>query len=200
MEKNNFQIINFLFLIFGVLFLLNSEVNITGAFIGIPNLIINPNIGIILILIILFISGNLERRIRSKKELPDLNVKQRTFRRKLINLFDLQKRIDPKKIAYLLPQYKKVRATDEHISGHNYKVFIGRRGNLEEYFNVDTRERAEVKINGRSLLLPTHIDIQEREDRNLYIQRRREKIDWRKIIKESKSDDILDYFWKKKKR
>lgn len=108
MEKNNFQIINFLFLIFGVLFLLNSEVNITGAFIGIPNLIINPNIGIILILIILFISGNLERRIRSKKELPDLNVKQRTFRRKIINLFDLQKRIDPKKLLIFYHNIRKL--------------------------------------------------------------------------------------------
>ena len=108
MEKNNFQIINFLFLIFGVLFLLNSEVNITGTFIGIPNLIINPNIGIILILIILFISGNLERRIRSKKELPDLNVKQRTFRRKLINLFDLQKRIDPKKLLIFYHNIRKL--------------------------------------------------------------------------------------------
>jgi len=107
-EKNNFQIINFLFLIFGVLFLLNSEVNITGAFIGIPNLIINPNIGIILILIILFISGNLERRIRSKKELPDLNVKQRTFRRKIINLFDLQKRIDPKKLLIFYHNIRKL--------------------------------------------------------------------------------------------
>ena len=108
MEKNNFQIINFLFLIFGVLFLLNSEVNITGTFIGIPNLIINPNIGIILILIILFMSGNLERRIRSKKELPDLNVKQRTFRRKLINLFDLQKRIDPKKLLIFYHNIRKL--------------------------------------------------------------------------------------------
>ena len=108
MEKNNFQIINFLFLIFGVLFLLNSEVNITGTFIGIPNLIINPNIGIILILIILFMSGNLERRIRSKKELPDLNVKQRTFRRKIINLFDLQKRIDPKKLLIFYHNIRKL--------------------------------------------------------------------------------------------
>ncbi len=106
--------------------------------------------------------------------------------------------MNPNKIAYLLPRYDKVRNTREYVQGHDFRVYMGRRGNREEYFSVDTEEVREIKLGDETFLLPTHIDIQERIDRNLYKQIGKELIPWNKLLRESKADDITKYFRRKK--
>lgn len=77
---------------------------------------------------------------------------------------------------------------------------MGKRGNKEEYFTVDTREVAEIIIGSESFFLPTHIDIQERIDTNYYKQKAKEYIPWRKMIRESEAKDITKYFRRKRLR
>lgn len=139
-----------------------------------------------------------KRRVLPKRELTHLSSRERTFRRKLINLFDEQKQIDLKKIAYLLPMYEKVRDTGEFVPGHNYKVYKGRIGNREEYFTVDTKELVKVELGQEEFRLPTHFDIQQRLGKNRYIPIRREEIDWRDLM--YYSADILDYFSRARKK
>ncbi len=207
MNKKYFLILNLILFFFGIFFLFKSNISVTGAVVGVSDSSSASSIiGLTFILIsaLLFVGGeSLEekiRKIRPKKELLNLSLKQKTFRRKLINLLDLQKPIEPKKIAYLLPQYEKVKYTGEYIPSHNYPIYCGRKGSKEEYFTVDTREVAKIKLGEDTVLLPTHIDIQERLNANRYNKIGRERIDWKKMIKESESQDILNYFYRKRKR
>src|SRR3989344_550068 len=129
-----------------------------------------------IVLVLLAKVGGLERRILSKKELTHLTPKERAFRRKLVNLFDLQKPIEPKKIAYLLPQYDKIKKTGEYDSKTGERIFVGLREDKEEYFSVDLSTRHKLPKTHRIyaglgvgyIPLPTHIDIKERIDTNNY--------------------------------
>lgn len=186
----------------GTLMLLPTSTTITGAFTG-ANIIsfsFWKGLGLlflILSLLLLAAGETLEeklsrRRILPRREFAHLSSKGRAFRKKLVNLFDEQKQIDPKKIAYLLPRYKKVKDTEEFIPGHQYKVYKGKVGNHEEYFTVDTRELKEMELGGERYLLPTHIDIQRRLRKNRYLKIGRAEIPWEELLKYS--EDILDYF------
>lgn len=71
-------------------------------------------------------------------------------------------------------------------------------GGKEEYFTVDTRELQNVEIGDEEIPLPTHIDIQERVDRNSYKKVRKVPIDWDELLKHS--DDIIEHFRKNERK
>lgn len=188
--------------IMSILLLLASVTDITGAFAGITttSFSFSPGLGLILLLLSLLLLAAGEtleeklsrRRILPKKEMAHLSPRERTFRRKLVNLFDRQKDVDPKKIAYLLPRYEKVKDTGEFVPGHQYRVYKGKVGNKEEYFTVDIKELMKVELGKEEFRLPAHIDIQRRLGKNRYIKVRREEINWKYLTRDSA--DILDYF------
>lgn len=186
----------------GTLMLLPTSTTITGAVTGVNVISFSfwNGLGLLFLifsLLLLAAGETLEeklskRGILPKREFTHLSAKERTFRKKLVNLFDEQKRIDSKKIAYLLPRYEKVKDTGEFIPGHQYKVYKGKVGNHEEYFTVDVKELMKVKLGKEEFRLPSHIDIQRRLGRNRYIKVGREGINWEYLIRYS--TDILDYF------
>lgn len=157
-------------------------------------------------------------RIRPKSDFTHLTIPQRTFRKKLVNLLEEMlfwhtdhstnnkytsngaPKIDPKKIAYMLPQYERVNDTGEYIPGHGYKVYRGQKGNKVEYFTVDTHEPHEVHFGDTTVLLPAHIDIQKRIDKNIYKSVGKERIDWRKMMEDSEVGDIIEHYSARKKK
>lgn len=213
MKKKVYLVLGILFFVIGALTIFISFSRITGYVIGgISGKYLGYVSGLVFILTGIFFltlaqkTKDLEEiiGIRSKKELSHLSPKQRAFRKKLINLYENlyghHEPINPNKIAYLLPQYDKVRNTGEYVQGHDFRVYMGRRGNREEYFSVDTEEIGRVRIGDETFLLPTHIDIQERIDKNYYKQIGKEPIPWSKLLMESRANDIIKYFKKKKER
>lgn len=188
----------FLFLI-GVVLISGSQSGITGNAISETASAFGNIFGLVFVVIgiLIILSKRGEGGISSGKSLENLTLKDKLFRKNFIHLLEIDQPrvpVDPKKIAYIIPRYDKVRKTQEYIPGHNYPVFQGRIGKQEEYFTIDTREVLYKNFGGKIIPLPSHIDIQERLDTNKYKKVGKENIPWDSMYKSSKSEDITNFY------
>jgi len=182
--------------------------NITGFSVASESLDIIGNVwffvaGFGMIIVGIFMA-NPRYGITPKKDLSDLTRQERTFRRKVINLFEEKpnKIITGEECATILPIYDIVRYTGEHVK--DMRVYQGKRVDTgdEEYFTIDdtAHHLRPLKIGDKTKDVPIHIDIQDRIDKNKYNQIDKYDIPWEEIRDRSKIEDIVDYFRRRKSK
>ncbi len=152
-------------------------------------------------------AGKITPPIIPNRELSELSPQQKSFRRKLKQLLEGQigvpkeevKTID---VARLVTRYDHVVNTKERAGPtRQFKVYKGFVNGKEEYFTVDTSDKhvRQVELGGAGYIFPTHIDIQEKDEKNKYKQKDSVKIDWYDLIHGGRVGDILAHYRKRTK-